>query len=110
MMDSNLLNRLTEIVGADHVPVLDYIAQVMQENPDMRLQSTGHTDNIGSESSNMNLSEKRAKAVLAEFVKLGVDEGRVDLDWKGESEPIDTNDTEEGRQRNRRIEFTVLEE
>ena len=98
------------IVGADHVPVLDYIAQVMQENPDMRLQITGHTDNIGAESSNMNLSEKRAKAVLAEFVKLGVDEGRVDLDWKGESEPIDTNDTEEGRQRNRRIEFTVLEE
>jgi len=98
------------IVGADHVPVLDYIAQVMQENPSMRLKITGHTDNIGSEASNMKLSEKRAKAVLAEFVKLGLDESRFELDWKGESEPIDTNDTEEGRQRNRRIEFTVLEE
>jgi outer membrane protein OmpA-like peptidoglycan-associated protein len=98
------------IVGADHVPVLDYIAQVMNDNPAMRLKITGHTDNIGSEASNMTLSEKRAKAVLDEFVQLGIDESRFDLDWKGEIEPIDTNDTEEGRQRNRRIEFTVLEE
>lgn len=97
------------IVGSDHVPVLDFIAQVMQENPDMRLRITGHTDNVGSEAANMLLSERRARAVMAEFVNLGLDETRFDLDWKGESEPIDTNDTEEGRQRNRRIEFTVLE-
>jgi outer membrane protein OmpA-like peptidoglycan-associated protein len=98
------------IVGADHVPVLDYIAQVLQDNPAMTLRITGHTDNIGSEESNLKLSEKRANAVLAEFVKLGLDEERFELDWKGEIEPIDTNDTEEGRQRNRRIEFTVLGE
>jgi len=97
------------IVGADHVPVMDYIAQVMKENPDMRLKITGHTDNIGSDEYNMKLSEKRANAVLDEFVALGVDAERFDLDWKGEGEPIDTNDTEEGRQRNRRIEFTVLD-
>jgi outer membrane protein OmpA-like peptidoglycan-associated protein len=97
------------IVGADQVPVLDYIAQVLRENPDMRLKITGHTDNIGSEEANMKLSEKRAIAVMNQFVALGLDEDRFVLDWKGESEPIDTNDTEEGRQRNRRIEFTVLE-
>ncbi len=97
------------IVGADHVPILDYIAQVMRENPDMRLEITGHTDNIGSDAANMALSERRARAVQEQFVMLGLDEGRFVLDWKGESEPIDTNDTEEGRQRNRRIEFRVLE-
>jgi len=83
---------------------------VMRENPSMRLKITGHTDNIGSEAANMKLSEKRARAVLREFVKLGIDESRFELDWKGESEPIDTNDTEEGRQRNRRIEFEVIQE
>jgi outer membrane protein OmpA-like peptidoglycan-associated protein len=89
-----------KIVGADHVPVMDYIASVMKDHPEMRLKITGYTDNIGSEAFNMKLSEKRAT---------GVDAERFDLDWKGESNPIDTNDTEEGRQRNRRIEFTVLD-
>jgi outer membrane protein OmpA-like peptidoglycan-associated protein len=98
-----------KIVGADHVPVMDYIASVMKDHPEMRLKITGYTDNIGSEAFNMKLSEKRATAVRDEFVALGVDAERFDLDWKGESNPIDTNDTEEGRQRNRRIEFTVLD-
>jgi outer membrane protein OmpA-like peptidoglycan-associated protein len=97
------------IVGSDHVPVLDYMAEVLRNNPEMRMLITGHTDNVGSDAANMILSEKRARAVMMEFVQLGIDETRFDLDWKGESEPIDTNDTEEGRQRNRRIEFTVLE-
>lgn len=97
------------IVDADHLPVLDFIAQVLRENPDMRLRITGHTDNVGSEAANLALSERRARAVQQEFVMLGLNGERFEIDCKGESEPIDTNDTEEGRQKNRRIEFTVLE-
>lgn len=97
------------MVDADNVPVLDFIAQVLRENPDMRLKITGHTDNVGSEAANLALSESRARAVQQEFVMLGLDGERFEIDYKGEGEPIDTNDTEEGRRRNRRIEFTVLQ-
>lgn len=97
------------IVDADHLPVLDFIAQVLRENPGMRLRITGHTDNVGSEAANLALSERRARAVQQEFVMLGLNGERFEIDYRGESEPIDTNATEEGRQRNRRIEFTVLE-
>jgi outer membrane protein OmpA-like peptidoglycan-associated protein len=66
----------------------------------------GHTDNVGTTESNLNLSQKRAKAVVDYLVKKGVPKERFVVKSFGESQPIASNDTAEGRSQNRRIEFT----
>jgi outer membrane protein OmpA-like peptidoglycan-associated protein len=98
-----------EISGADPIPVLDEVARIMKENPSMKVKVTGHTDNIGSEEANNRLSMRRAQTVRDYLVKKGVDSNRFVLEGMGESEPIDTNDTELGRARNRRIEFSIIQ-
>lgn len=98
-----------EISGADPVPVLENAAQLMRENASWKLKITGHTDNIGSDDANSKLSMRRAEAVKDYLVKRGVSADRISTDGKGESQPIDTNDTDLGRARNRRIEFQVIQ-
>lgn len=78
------------------------------ENPKIRVLITGHTDSDGSEEHNQKLSEGRAASLKNEMVARGIDADRMETNGKGESEPIDTNDTPEGKQNNRRIEVTVL--
>ena len=82
----------------------------LSENPRIRVLITGHTDNEGRDDYNQRLSENRAASVKAEMVKRGIDPNRMETNGKGESEPIDTNDTPEGRQNNRRVQVTVLNE
>jgi outer membrane protein OmpA-like peptidoglycan-associated protein len=98
-----------EISGADPVPILENAAQLMRENPNWKLKITGHTDNIGGDDANMKLSTRRAEAVKDYLVKRGVSADRISTDGKGESQPIDTNDSDLGRARNRRIEFQVIQ-
>ena len=71
--------------------------------------AVGHTDAIGTEPYNQALSERRAQAVKAYLVSQGIPPGRVRTQGKGETEPVDTNDTEEGRAKNRRVEVTLVE-
>jgi len=80
----------------------------LTENPKIRILITGHTDSQGTDLYNLRLSQGRSESVKAEMVKRGIDADRIETDGKGESEPIDTNDTEEGRQNNRRVQITVL--
>jgi len=98
-----------EITAADPIPVLLDVARIMKEKPDMKIGITGHTDNIGGDDSNLQLSMRRAEAVKTWLVEHGVGADRISTDGKGESSPIDTNDTDAGRARNRRIEFKVLD-
>ncbi len=88
--------------------ILDDIAGWMKQNPDMKLELSGHTDGKGSVDYNQKLSEQRAKAVYDYLVKAGV--SKTNLTWKGygKSEPIATNDTAEGRQLNRRVELRIV--
>lgn len=88
--------------------ILDDIAGWMKQNPDMKLELSGHTDGKGSVAYNQKLSEQRAKAVYDYLVKAGV--SKTNLTWKGygKSEPIATNDTAEGRQLNRRVELRIV--
>ena len=67
----------------------------------------GHTDNKGSETYNQKLSVRRAQAVKDYMVSEGIDAGIVDVIGKGESEPVASNDTDEGRAKNRRVEIRV---
>lgn len=76
--------------------------------PKMRIEISGHTDGKGSDSYNLRLSENRAKAVTDYLISKGVNEKRLRYKGYGKSMPIDTNDTEEGRANNRRVEFKVL--
>lgn len=87
---------------------LNILYNFLTENPKVRVLITGHTDSQGSESHNQVLSEGRANSVKEATIDRGIDPSRLETNGKGESEPIDTNDTEEGRQNNRRVQITVL--
>ena len=73
-----------------------------------RVEVKGHTDNVGSADFNMNLSRERAEAVVAYLVGKGVDRNKLTYSYYGMSKPLSTNDTDEGRAMNRRVEFTIL--
>jgi outer membrane protein OmpA-like peptidoglycan-associated protein len=73
-----------------------------------KLQISGHTDNVGDAQKNLVLSKQRAEAVKAYLVSKGVEASRLNTLFFGETQPIATNDTPEGRQKNRRVEMTVV--
>jgi OOP family OmpA-OmpF porin len=75
----------------------------------MKVRIAGHTDNIGSEEYNQRLSEARAKAVYEYLISRGISADRLSYIGYGESRPIDTNETSEGRQNNRRVELEIIE-
>ena len=83
------------------------IAEILKAYPKVRLKIGGYTDNIGKPEDNLKLSQKRAENTLQEFVKLGVDPKRLEAEGYGEKYPVADNSTEEGRQRNRRIDLRV---
>jgi OOP family OmpA-OmpF porin len=88
-------------------PVLDSLAVTMKENPDFKWVVEGYTDAIGSASYNMDLSRRRAQAVVDYLVSKGIDKSNLQVVPYGESNPIATNRTQEGRAMNRRVEIKV---
>ncbi len=90
-------------------PALQELFEFLNENPGVRILITGHTDWIGSDKDNQILSEGRSASVRQAMIDRGIDPARMETDGKGETMPIATNDTEKGRQRNRRVEITILE-
>ncbi len=87
---------------------LDRLFQLLQEYPRMRIQINGHTDNVGSEADNQQLSEDRAKAVHDYLIEKGIPERRLAYKGFGESRPVASNDDPQGRSQNRRTEFVIL--
>jgi len=87
---------------------LQKLKQVLDENPTVRIELSGHTDNVGTYKSNISLSEDRAKAVVEYLRHLGVDTERLEYKGYGPDRPIATNSTVHGRQLNRRVEFKVI--
>jgi outer membrane protein OmpA-like peptidoglycan-associated protein len=87
---------------------LDYITSVLQKQNELGLQITAFTDDIGSEIHNQRISQERAKAVVNYLVSKGIDKKRLVAIGKGELNPIADNSTEEGRAKNRRVEFEIL--
>ena len=86
---------------------LDKFVELFQMFPNMKLQINGHTDNIGSDEYNQKLSEDRALSVYNYFVKKGIPENSMKIKGFGSKYPIDTNETEEGRAKNRRVEVDI---
>ena len=79
----------------------------MKGHPEFNLLIEGHTDNVGNDATNLLLSQKRAEAVKTLLVGRGVEASIIETKFYGETKPIDTNDTLEGRQQNRRVELTI---
>jgi OOP family OmpA-OmpF porin len=90
--------------------ILDEIVKLLRANTDVRkLSIEGHTDNRGAVDMNQRLSEERAASVLSYLANHGIDPSRLESHGFGPSKPVDTNDTEIGRQNNRRVEFHIQE-
>lgn len=90
------------------VTELKKILRFLNENPSVRIEISGHTDNTGSAAYNVQLSEKRAQSVNNYLVSQGISQSRLTPKGYGSQQPIASNDTEEGRQKNRRIEFKIV--
>lgn len=89
---------------------LDKIAEIMMRYPKTQILVVGHTDDVGSEEYNLQLSLRRANAVAEYLIAQGVEEYRLGTEGHGEIEPIASNDTPAGRARNRRVEIFVVPE
>lgn len=88
--------------------LLNTIADTLDARPDIKhVDIIGHTDSVGTDEYNQKLSERRANAVRDYLIEQGVSPDRLTAIGKGESDPIDTNDTVEGRSRNRRVQFEI---
>jgi outer membrane protein OmpA-like peptidoglycan-associated protein/uncharacterized protein YidB (DUF937 family) len=83
------------------------ISEILKAYPQVNLKVGGYTDNVGDDASNLKLSQERANKTMQEIVRLGTDRGRLEAEGYGEQHPVADNATEEGRQRNRRIDVRV---
>ncbi len=93
----------------DSYPELDHIAQFMEENPRISIEIEGHTDALGTEEYNQMLSSGRVTSVKDYLsTQKNIDSSRIIVKSYGESKPISENDTEEGRSKNRRVEFKII--
>ena len=87
---------------------LNKVVDFLTTNKTVEIEISGHTDNKGSDEYNATLSQGRSQAVVDYLISQGIDTSRLTAHGYGESKPIDTNDTDDGRAVNRRVEFTVL--
>ena len=113
MQDITIGNLFFEVNATDilpaSAPALERLAELLKANPRMKIQITGHTDSTGNEQNNRVLSAGRAEAVknfLVQQSKISAD--RLQTQGLGSASPVATNATEEGRQQNRRVSFSVL--
>lgn len=89
-------------------PVLDRLASTLNDYPQTIIEVAGHTDSVGSDQYNQNLSERRAQAVASYLSSRGVSMQRMIVVGAGESRPVASNDTDYGRAQNRRVEITLV--
>lgn len=103
-------DRGKETIRPISTPTLDAAAKVLAEYPTLRVQISGHTDTDGDRETNVDLSKRRAESVKAYFVTKGLDASRIETRGAGPDEPIADNKTAAGKQKNRRIEFKLIDE
>ena len=98
------------ILQSESMVELEMLIEVLTENPSLRLEIGGHTDNVGTAAYNLKLSQDRAKSVYDFLIFKGINEKRLTYKGYGLTEPVESNDTETGRARNRRTEVKILDE
>jgi OOP family OmpA-OmpF porin len=97
------------IMTDDHRQFITRTLQYLKQNPGKTLTLTGHTDNSGKDAYNLKLGLSRAKTVMQYFIEFGADPRQIRTDSKGEAFPIASNETEEGREKNRRVEIRITD-
>jgi len=94
-------------LGSSAATNLDKLINVLNKYPDTDIKILGHTDNKGTAAYNQGLSERRANSVSGYLRNHGINSGRISTKGMGKNDPIASNDTEEGRSQNRRVEFVI---
>ncbi len=98
----------SDVLLPESRPELQSLAAWLKANPGVRVQIQGHTDNQGSAAYNLDLSRRRAEGVYRELILQGIDTKRLEFNGFGMSKPVESNDSEQGRARNRRTEILIL--
>lgn len=96
------------IIRNSSLASLDELASVMKKRSEFMLYLAGHTDNVGKPQTNMTLSKNRTLAVKNYLIKLGIESSRIKAEWFGQTKPIAPNTTPEGKQKNRRVEMSII--
>jgi outer membrane protein OmpA-like peptidoglycan-associated protein len=110
ILDRVLFDTGSSVIKAESYAILEEVARIMRADPGLRLvEVAGHTDDVGSHEYNQRLSELRAAAVRRFLTERGIDPRRLDSEGYGETRPVAPNDSEDGRARNRRVEFVIKE-
>jgi len=95
-------------IRPDAEDILSEAARILREEPEIRVSVDGHTDARGTDQYNQRLSERRADAVRDRLIRLGVGGSRLEAQGYGEERPVASNDSEEGRAQNRRVELNII--
>ena len=104
-----LFNVSSDEIKPESYGTLKEIAQVLKDNPTLKVKIIGHTDSDGDEKSNLDLSKRRAASVKNSLSKdFGIDASQMETDGKGASQPVSQNTSSEGKANNRRVEFIKL--
>ncbi len=96
------------VIKPESMGEINRIVELMNQNPDLRFSVEGHTDSTGNAASNQTLSEARSAAIVAKLVEMGISADRLTSSGKGQNNPIADNATDEGRAKNRRVEFVKI--
>ena len=95
-------------IRTEHYDFLNRLIKVVKGHSDLRVKVIGHTDADGSDTYNDGLSKRRAEVIIKYFAQHGLNADRLEFDFKGEKQPVDSNNTPEGKQRNRRVDFSFI--
>ncbi len=98
----------SDVIKPESYPILDAAVETLKSKTEINLDIAGHTDNIGEDAYNQNLSERRANSVMKYLTEKGIDAARLKAAGFGETQPVADNETPEGRAKNRRVDFKVI--
>jgi outer membrane protein OmpA-like peptidoglycan-associated protein len=107
MRDIYFATGKTQILSSSETALAE-LYNLLRARPKQRIRIIGHTDDIGSDRANQTLSEGRCQSVRQEMINRGIAEDRIDIEGRGEKDPIVPNDSDEHRQMNRRVEIVLL--
>lgn len=97
-----------DVIRPEFFAFLSSLIKVIEGHTDLRVKVTGHTDADGSDAYNDDLSKRRAEAIIKFFTDRGLSRDRLEFEFKGEKQPVDSNETPEGKQHNRRVDFKFI--
>lgn len=108
VLENIFFDHAKSTLRSESFPELDRLVELLNKFPSVRIEISGHTDNTGSLATNKRLSKARAEAVVNYLIKKGIGASRLEFEGYAYLQPISENNTKEGRQKNRRVEFKVL--